>query len=152
MIIISVLGFIGWFVGAGIFVLSYSTVSGIMPMWLLGVAVLPVQLIAGVFVMNRLTIPLAKVMVTNTEHGRHYLTGSICTITSGSVTSSHGTANIERDAGSSLLLNVRLSAPIEGAEVKELKKHDRAVIMEYNEQSKTYLVEPVPTELSEELI
>ncbi len=70
--------------------------------------------------------------------------GRVCTITSGKVDASFGTATFD-DGGAGLLL--RVACP----KKNELKKGDRALIIDYDASSDTYEVEPIDWLLPEEL-
>ena len=98
---------------------------------LLGVALFIGQVVVSLYITGFATKPLRKYFVNITQHGRHHLVGSICTVRSGKVISNYGQAEV-RAQGAPLLLSVRCD------EENSMKRGDEAVIVNYDEGKNEY--------------
>lgn len=88
--------------------------------------------------------PFAKVFEPARAASRKDIVGHICTISSGKVDATFGTATIS-DGGPGLLLNVVCGKD------NQLTEGDRAVIVQWDEQNAAFEVEPVDWLLPQEL-
>lgn len=80
--------------------------------------------------------PLVKAFHSAPPQRRHHFIGKVCEITSGRVDATFGTATV-RDGGAGLNLNIACSS------ANELKKGDSALIIDFNEETETWEIEPM---------
>lgn len=86
--------------------------------------------------------PLAKVFTPNKSPVKSDFIGRTCTIRTGSVSHKFGEATLQ-DGGAGLVLRVRIE------DGKQLGRGEQALIVDYDAERETYLVEPMRDVLSE---
>lgn len=106
--------------------------------------VLVSSLIVGVLGAAVLLRPLGKALNQNKPARRRDSLGQICTITSGRVDSTFGTAQVEDGAAG---LNVHVICP----KTNTLKKGDRAILVDFDAAKDTYEIEPIDWLLPQEI-
>jgi hypothetical protein len=113
--------------------------------------VLPLQLgvlfgslVAGLLGSAVLLRPLGKALNQDKPARRRDSIGQICTITSGKVDASFGTASVD-DGGAGL--NVHVVCP----KANTLKKGDRAILIDFDAAKDTYEIEPVDWLMPQEI-
>lgn len=107
-------------------------------------AILLGALVAGLFGAALLLRPLGQALNRNVPARRRDSLGQLCVITSGRVDGSFGTAHID-DGGAGLNVHVVCHKP------NELKKGDRAILVELDAHKGVYEVEPVDWLLPQEI-
>lgn len=80
--------------------------------------------------------PIVKAFTSEPPQRRHHFIGKICEITSGRVDASFGTATVS-DGGAGLNLHVACE------KANQLKKGDRALIVDFDEKTETWDIEPL---------
>ncbi len=111
---------------------------------LLGTALLGGSLTTGLFGAALLLRPLGKALSQAKPARRRDVLGQLCTVTSGKVDGGFGTASID-DGGAGLIVHIVCSKD------NELKKGDRAILVEFDAQKNVYEVEPVDWLLPQEV-
>lgn len=118
--------------------------GGLMPVWLGGSAIGLFSLVLAVFLAAFSTRPLRPLFEIKTAPKRRQLLGKVATVSSGRVDASFGQATME-DGGAGLILNVVCDKS------NQLKKGDKVLLLDFNEQKDAYEVEPVDWLLPEEV-
>lgn len=108
------------------------------------IAILIGALITGLFGAALILRPLGKALDSNVPARRRDSLGQICTITSGRVDGTFGTALIDDGSAG---LNVHVVCH----KANELKKGDRAILIELDAEKGVYEVEPVDWLLPQEI-
>jgi len=80
--------------------------------------------------------PLVKAFTSAPPQRRHHFIGKVCEITSGRVDQGFGTATVG-DGGAGLNLHVVCD------QANQLKKGDRALIVDFDQQSETWQIQPL---------
>jgi len=80
--------------------------------------------------------PIVKAFTSEPPQRRHHFIGKICEITSGRVDAGFGTATVS-DGGAGLNLHVTCE------KANQLKKGDRALIVDFDEKTETWNIEPL---------
>jgi hypothetical protein len=80
--------------------------------------------------------PITKAFTSAPPQRRHHFIGKICEITSGRVDAGFGTATVS-DGGAGLNLHVTCE------KANQLKKGDRALIVDFDEKTETWDIEPL---------
>ena len=80
--------------------------------------------------------PIVKAFTSEPPQRRHHFIGKICEITSGRVDAGFGTATVS-DGGAGLNLHVT------SEKANQLKKGDRALIVDFDEKTETWDIEPL---------
>jgi hypothetical protein len=119
--------------------------GAVMPGWLAGTVFLFGALALAVPLTSMTTRPLERVFRTTEGRKSAELVGTVCRIRTGTVDETFGQASVQ-DGGAELLLDVRIDAR-SGA---ELKRGDRAIIIDYDQERDRYVVEPYDAMLEEE--
>jgi hypothetical protein len=88
--------------------------------------------------------PLAKVFVHRRGTSHTDLIGKTCVVRTGTVTSSFGEASLE-DGGAGLVLRVRVDREL------PVKRGDHMLIVEWDRERESFLVEPLEQVMSEAL-
>lgn len=101
-------------------------------------------LVLGMLSAAVLLRPLGKALNQNRPARRRDCLGQLCTITSGKVDATFGTAYIDDGAAG---LNVHVICP----KANTLKKGDRAILVEFEPAKDTYEIEPVDWLLPQEI-
>lgn len=112
--------------------------------WLLKAGILLGALIVGFFATAFILRPFGKAMAQARPARRRDALGQVCTITSGRVDGTFGTAMVD-DGGAGLNVMVVCAKP------NTLKKGDRALLVDFDKAKDTYEIEPVDWLLPEEL-
>lgn len=99
-------------------------------------AVLLASMVLSVFASALAVKPLSKAFSSAPPQRRHHFIGKVCEITSGRVDAKFGTATVG-DGGAGLNLHVACDKS------NQLKKGDRALIIDFDEQTETWLIEPI---------
>lgn len=107
-------------------------------------AVLLGSSVAGLLGAAAVLRPFGKALAQSRPARRRDVLGSVCTITSGRVDGAFGTAHVG-DGGAGLNINVVCARP------NQLKKGDRAVLVDFDASRECYEVEPVDWLLPQEL-
>jgi hypothetical protein len=107
-------------------------------------AVLGGSLVTGLLASALVLRPLGKALDADRPARRRDSLGHVCTITSGKVDASFGTAQVE-DGGAGL--NVHIVCP----KPNTLKKGDRALLVEFDAAKDVYEVEPIDWLLPQEI-
>lgn len=110
----------------------------------LGVVLLLVSLVVGLLGAAVILRPLGKALNQSNPARRRDSLGQICVITSGRVDGTFGTAHID-DGSAGLNVHVVCHKP------NELKKGDRAILIELDAEKGVYEVEPVDWLLPQEI-
>lgn len=97
--------------------------------------VLPATLVVGLPLSGLLVRPLGPVFALHEGKSNRDYIGHVCTITTGRVDDGFGQARIE-DGGTELVVHVRCDRP--GA----LARHDKALIIDFDDARHAYVVEP----------
>lgn len=126
---ISVLTVVSWFVClAGTVLLGHDT--------LVGIGVLVVSLLIGLFAARLVVVPLRKLYVTGGEASRSDFLGRECVIRTGSVTDAFGQAEVAAADGSSAIIQVRQTGE------HALTNGHRALIFDYDIDGEFFWVAP----------
>ncbi|MGV3639488.1 MAG: hypothetical protein ACO1NZ_03145 [Adhaeribacter sp.] len=106
----------------------------------LGMLLLPLWLLAALFVAKTLTAPFVRLfaLLEKEPPSAAAVIGQVCTVLLPANPSQMGQASVKTD-GSPLLLNVKTSAG------QTLQKGETALVISYNEEHKFYLIEPYET-------
>jgi hypothetical protein len=126
---VSILTVVAWFVSLVGTVLIDGNV-------LLGVGVLLVALLAGLFVARLVVVPLRRLYLVGGEASRSDFVGRECVIRTGSVTDSFGQAEVTAVDGSSAIVQVRQTGE------HQLSNGHRALIFEYDTDGEFFWVAP----------
>jgi Protein of unknown function (DUF1449) len=86
--------------------------------------------------------PLAKVFAPKSAPAKADFVGRTCVVRTGSVTAKLGEATLH-DGGAGLVLRIRV------ADGKQLRRGEQALIVDYDAERETYLVEPMRDILNE---
>lgn len=131
---VSVLTVVGWFVSVvgTVLIADLDTVVRI----LLGIGVLLVALLAGLFAARAVAAPLRRLYVTGGEASRNDFVGRECVIRTGRVTDDFGQAEVTASDGSSAIIQVRQT----GEHV--LSNGGRALIFDYDIDGEFFWVAP----------
>jgi hypothetical protein len=122
----------------------FEWLGSMLPSVVLSSGVFLLSLVLGTLLAALAVRPLRPIFVATKARGRDSLMGRVCTINSGSVTTTFGHATFE-DGGAGLILNVFCS------KANELKRGDQALILGYDPARDVYEVEPVDFLLPEEI-
>jgi len=134
-VVISLIVTFGWLVS----VVSMQAVTRVAPSLagpLLSTAVLIASLVLALPLTSLAARPLAKVFAPRAAPAKSDFIGRTCVIRTGSVTDKLGEATLH-DGGAGLVLRVR----IDGG--KQLGRGEQALIVDYDSERETYLVEPM---------
>ncbi|MDP2271985.1 MAG: hypothetical protein Q8K32_14690 [Archangium sp.] len=107
-------------------------------------ALLLISLVGGLLGAAVLLRPLGKALDQSKPARRRDSLGQICTITSGRVDGSFGTAQVDDGAAG---LNVHVICP----KTNTLKKGDRAILVDFDSSKDTYEIEPVDWLMPQEI-
>ncbi|MCP4444238.1 MAG: DUF1449 family protein [Myxococcales bacterium] len=107
-----------------------------MPTWLFGVLVLGGSLLVSLPLTAIVITPLAPVFKIHHARGAIDNVGSTCTVTTGHVDHDFGQAKIT-DNGLELVIPVRCDRD------DQFQRHDRALVIDYDEKRHAYLIEPM---------
>jgi hypothetical protein len=130
----SVLVTVSWFLSlAGTVVIDG---LGTLPKTLLGVVVLLVAIIAGLFVARLVAVPLRGLYVVGGEASRIDFVGRECVIRTGSVSESFGQAEVTAVDGSSAIIQVRQTGE------HTFANGHRALIFDYDTDGEFFWVAP----------
>jgi hypothetical protein len=99
--------------------------------------VLPIAFVTGVILSSFAARLLAPLFVVHAAPSRRHLAGRVCEIRTTKVTADVGQAELATGSGAGLLIMVH--CPKEN----DLKRGDLALIVDYDEEADSYLVEPV---------
>jgi hypothetical protein len=131
---VSVLAVVSWFVGlAGTVLIGGFDTTGRV---LLGVGVLLVAVLAGLFSARLVAAPLRSLYVTGGEASRNDFVGRECVIRTGSVTGSFGQAEVTAADGSSAIVQVRQTGE------HDMANGHRALIFDYDIDGEFFWVAP----------
>lgn len=100
------------------------------------VGVLLASMVASLIASSVALRPLVKAFSSEPPQRRHHFIGKVCEITSGRVDGQFGTATVS-DGGAGLNLNVACE------KANQLKKGDRALIVDFDEARETWEIEPI---------
>ncbi|WP_330843393.1 hypothetical protein [Actinophytocola sp.] len=131
---VSVLTTVAWFASLTGTVLIAGL--GTLPRTLLGIVVLLIAVIAGLFVARLVAVPLRRLYVTGGEASRVDFVGRECVIRTGSVTESFGQAEVTAADGSSAIIQVRQTGE------HTFANGHRALIFDYDTDGEFFLVAP----------
>jgi len=135
-ITVSVLTVVSWFVsivgGLVIVALDLGTVVSVV----IGLGVLLVALIVGLFVARLAAVPLRKVYAEGHEASRNDFVGRECVIRTGRVTGDFGQAEVTALDGSSAIIQVRQTGE------HALTNGNRALIFDYDIDGEYFWVAP----------
>jgi len=107
-------------------------------------AVLLGAIVSGLLGAALVLRPLGRALAASRPMRSRDALGHVCVITSGRVDAAFGTATVE-DGGAGLNLHVRCARP------NQLKKGDRAVLVDFDAKANTYELEPIDWLLPQEL-
>ncbi len=107
-------------------------------------ALLLISLVSGLLGAAVLLRPLGKALNQSKPARRRDSLGQICTITSGRVDGSFGTAQVDDGAAG---LNVHVICP----KTNTLKKGDRAILVDFDSAKDTYEIEPIDWLMPQEI-
>jgi hypothetical protein len=131
---VSVLTVVAWFVSlAGTVVVDD---LGTLPQVLLGIGILLVATVAGLFAARAVAVPLRRLYITGGEASRTDFVGRECVIRTGSVTGTFGQAEVTADDGSSAIIQVRQTGE------HTLTNGGRALIFDYDNDGEFFWVAP----------
>ncbi|MRI32911.1 hypothetical protein EOPP23_07925 [Endozoicomonas sp. OPT23] len=100
--------------------------------WLAAVSAIPGSFFLAVIMTARVIRPMRNVFNNHTAQTNSELLGSICVVTTGSVTEQFGQAELA-DGGAGLLLQIRDNS-------SAFKKGDRIILIEYSERDHSYQI------------
>lgn len=129
---VSLILFVGW--AGSLLAMEYGLPALGSPGWLVP-ALLPVVLIAAIFLTALLVRPLAPVFAFREGKSNRDYVGHTCTITTGRVDEDFGQATIE-DGGTVLVIPVRCDRP------EKLGRGDKALVIDFDRERQAYVVEP----------
>lgn len=132
---LSILFFFAWSLSlfATIWLLPLFDIAGQFILLIAGAVVLILSFIIAVFFTGKITRPLSKLFVTHEAQSNYSLVSKTCVVSSLKVTESFGQAKLD-DGGAGLILSVRADMP------NLLKKGDKALIYEYDNQKNIYFI------------
>jgi hypothetical protein len=130
---VSVLTVVGWFVSLVGTVLLES--AGVLRV-VLGIGVVVVALVAGLFAAGFVAKPLRRLYLTGGEASRGDFVGRECVIRTGSVTGDFGQAEVTATDGSSAIIQVRQTGE------HALTHGNRALIFDYDTDGEFFWVAP----------
>lgn len=107
-----------------------------LPHTLVGIAVLIVATVVGLFVARLVAAPLGKLYVTGGQASRTDFVGRECVIRTGTVTGDFGQAEVTADDGSTAIIQVRQTGE------HELANGHRALIFDYDIDGEFFWVAP----------
>jgi len=110
-----------------------------IPHLLLAILVGVGAFVASLFITSIAVRPLGSFFITHQARCREELIGHSCHVTTGRVDSTFGQAEVHIE-GDHLIIQVRTS------KFKNLKKHDEALIIDFDINNETYLVEAMGKE------
>lgn len=107
--------------------------------WLMGVALLVPLLLASLLVAKVLTTPFVRLFASlEKDHDAGVRpVGKVCTVLLPASSEQMGQASVSLRSGAPLMLNVRAASP-----ATELRKGDSALVIDYDERRRCYLIEP----------
>lgn len=107
--------------------------------WLMGVALLVPLLLASLLIAKILTMPFVHLFASleKSHDAGVRPVGKVCTVLLPTSQEQLGQASVSLQGGAPLMLNVRAASP-----AAELQKGDTALIIDYNEPGRYYLIEP----------
>lgn len=146
-ILLTVFSLAGWFVSvlASVFLLDGRAGTTLL-VWSLVVGV--VATIASLLFVMWLSPRLAMVFVTNTAPSKRDLLGRIAEVRSATVTESTGRGEATWPDGTVSTVDLRTTAGA-GLAPGELKRGDRALLVDWDESTDDFIVGRVPTELAD---
>jgi hypothetical protein len=133
---LSVLITVSWFLSLVGGVLTAPLALGTFVRVLLGIGVLFVALLAGLFAARLVALPLRKLYVDGAEPSRADFVGRECVIRTGRVSGDFGQAEVTAVDGSSAIIQVRQTGE------HELTSGHRALIFEYDLDGEYFWVAP----------
>lgn len=132
----SVLIVISWFVSLACGVVTAALDLGALVHVLLGIGVLVVAVIAGLFVARLVAVPLRRLYAQGGEASRNDFVGRECVIRTGRVTGEFGQAEVTALDGSSAIVQVRQTGE------HQLANGHRALIFDYDIDGEFFWVAP----------
>jgi hypothetical protein len=144
-VLVTIFGLTGWFVSvlASVFLLDDRS-GGALAMLALVVGLVAVVVAVGV--MFWVGPKLARAFVTSTAPSKRDLCGRIAEVRSATVTATSGRGEATWPDGTVSTVDIRTVAGF-GVASGELKRGDRALIVDWNEESDDFYVDHVPAEL-----
>jgi hypothetical protein len=135
-ITVSVLTVVSWFVSivGGLVIVTFDL--GTVVSVVMGLGVLLVALIVGLFVARLVAVPLRKVYAEGHEASRNDFVGRECVIRTGRVTGDFGQAEVTALDGSSAIIQVRQTGE------HALTNGNRALIFDYDIDGEYFWVAP----------
>jgi hypothetical protein len=133
---LSVLIVVAWFVSLAGGVLTAALDLGTFVRVLLGIGVLFVAILAGLFMARLVALPLRKLYVDGAEPSRRDFLGRECVIRTGRVSGDFGQAEVTSEDGSSAIIQVRQTGE------HELTNGRRALIFDYDTDGEFFWVAP----------
>jgi hypothetical protein len=121
--------------------------GAVMPHWLFGTLLLFASFLGALPITSLATRPLERVFKTTEGRRSAELVGTVCRIRTGSVDDKFGQA-IVQDGGAELLVDVRIETRT--GQPAQLKRGDRAIIIDYDQEREAYVVEAYDAMLEEE--
>lgn len=134
LISVNLLSLFSWFVSLVLVTLFGGADSKIT--WLLGIPILLGSFLVGGFLTGRIARRFAHVFVPTLAMRRRQFVGSACTITTQSVTTDFGQAEVRDDEGGSLIVQVRCRKE------NDLSAGDAALIFDLDVDSGVFHVSP----------
>lgn len=146
-LLLTVFALAGWFVSvlASVFLLDSRSGTALL---VLSLIVGLVALVAGLAATAWLAPILGRVFVTARAPSKRDLIGRIAEIRSTTVTATAGQADAEWPDGTVSTIDVRVTSDV-GFPPGELKKGDRALIVEWLDDTDDFIVDRIPAELAE---
>jgi hypothetical protein len=138
-IALSLVVIIGWFTSLVGTVVLAGMPTG--PRIGLGIGVLLVAIVLGLFVTRLLVMPLRKILQPQPPASRSDFVGRTCVIRTGTVAADFGQAEVHAEDGSSAIVQVRQSGQ------DDLRAGTLALIYEYDIDGEFFWVAPVDTHL-----
>ena len=147
IILFTIFALAGWFVSvlASVFLLDNRSGTALL---VLSLTVGLVASVAAVAVTAWLAPILGRIFVTAQAPSKRDLIGRIAEIRSGTVTDTAGRAEAEWPDGTVSTIDVRVTSGV-GLPSGELKKGDRALIVEWLDDTDDFIVDRIPAELAE---
>jgi hypothetical protein len=133
---LSVLIVVAWFVSLVGAIVLVNLDLGTFVDVLLGLGVLFVALVAGLFVARLVALPMRKLYVSGPEASRSDFVGRECVIRTGRVSADFGQAEVTAADGSSAIIQVRQTGE------HELSNGRRALIFDYDNDGEFFWVAP----------
>jgi hypothetical protein len=140
-VIISLLIIFSWLVSVVAMQVVTRAAPALASHWL-SALVLLLSPLASVPLTSIAARPLAKVFVVRRAPAKSDLIGRTCVVRTGSVTEKFGEATLA-DGGAGLVLRVRVDAG------KQLSRGEQALIVDYDAEHETFLVEPMSDLMAE---